>query len=73
MATELCGLMGDEHVCVYRCESICVFVYVLQALNEISERGDPVLYPEEEMTSGSLLRYMECVNECICVYVTVWV
>lgn len=46
-------------------------VYVLQALNEISERADPVLYPEEDMTSGSLLRYLKSMNECICTYMSV--
>lgn len=65
--TLLGGSVMNLFVCVYTvCECTCLCV--LQALNEISERADPVLYPEEEMTSGSLLRYLESVNECLCVY-----
>lgn len=52
----------DEHACVYMWVNMG-FVYVLQALNEISERADPVLYPEEDMSSGNLLRYLGFVNE----------
>lgn len=47
--------MTSMIVCIYIYINM-FFVYVLQALNEISERADHVLYPEEEMTSGSLLR-----------------
>ncbi|XP_017351335.2 microtubule cross-linking factor 1 isoform X4 [Ictalurus punctatus] len=39
-----------------RLESEKRFPCLNEALNEISQRADPVLYPEEEMTSGSLLR-----------------
>ncbi|XP_022534698.2 microtubule cross-linking factor 1 isoform X2 [Astyanax mexicanus] len=39
-----------------RLESEKRFPCMNEALNEISERADPALYPEEELTCGSLLR-----------------
>ncbi|XP_066512699.1 microtubule cross-linking factor 1-like [Hoplias malabaricus] len=39
-----------------RLESEKKFPCLNEALNEISERADPALYPEEEMSGGSLLR-----------------